>query len=359
MPCSETLTGQAIRAARDALFADPSLHGRAFCRAYANRADAWLTTLLGAETDVALVAVGGYGRAELAPGSDLDVILLHRGRPRSDAEVRALAERIWYPLWDAGLKLGHGVRTVKEALALAATDLDTATSLLDVRLIAGDSGLSDDLARRAEAQWQSRSDRWLPVVGEAVADRHERAGGHVGPGIVIRDGVVELTAEADPISDPTVALRAAAAAAEAGLRISRQAADRLAVEAAPLGDPWPEEARLAFVRLLGAGPAAIPVIETLDQRGLMTRMLPEWEPVRNRPQRNAYHRFTVDRHLCEAAAEAARLTSRVRRPDLLLVGALLHDIANGYPRDHSEAGVSPVQDLCARMGFAPDDIAIL
>ncbi|HYT38242.1 MAG TPA: [protein-PII] uridylyltransferase, partial [Acidimicrobiia bacterium] len=173
---SPGLAGKAIRADRDALFADPSLHGRAFCRAYANRADAWLTTLLGAETDVALVAVGGYGRAELAPGSDLDVILLHRGRPRSDAEVRALAERIWYPLWDAGLKLGHGVRTVKEALALAATDLDTATSLLDVRLIAGDSGLSDDLARRAEVQWQSRSDRWLTVVGEAVADRHERAG---------------------------------------------------------------------------------------------------------------------------------------------------------------------------------------
>src|SRR2546423_3339976 len=482
MPCSETLTGQAIRADRDALFGDQSLHGRAFCRAYANRADAWLTTLLGAETDVALVAVGGYGRAELAPGSDLDVILLHRGRPRSDAEVRALAERIWYPLWDAGLKLGHGVRTVKEALALAATDLDTATSLLDVRLIAGDSGLSDDLARRAEAQWQSRSDRWLPVVGEAVADRHERAGevafllepdlkegrgglrdvhaqhwaeaarrillqgdeaslaaaydtlldvrvalhrrtgkpsdrlllqeqdgiatdlGYadadalmadvaaaartiawtsdepwdrirppvkgprgrpapadrpVGPGIVIRDGVVELTAEADPISDPTVVLRAAAAAAEAGLRISRQAADRLAVEAAPLGDPWPEEAPLAFVRLPGAGPAAIPVIETLDQRGLMTRMLPEWEPVRNRPQRNAYHRFPVDRHLCEAAAEAARLTSRVRRPDLLLVGALLHDIGKGYPGDHSEAGVNLVDKIAPRIGFGPDDVSIL
>ena len=131
------------------------------------------------------------------------------------------------------------------------------------------------------------------------------------------------------------------------------------MEAAPLGDSWPEEARLAFVRLLGAGPAAIPVIETLDQRGLMTRTLPEWEAVRNRPQRNAYHRFTVDRHLCEAAAEAARLTSRVRRPDLLLVGAFLHDIGKGYPGDHSEAGVSLVENICARMGFAPDDVSIL
>jgi [protein-PII] uridylyltransferase len=472
------LAGKAIRADRDALFADPSLHGRSFCRAYANRADAWLTTLLGAERDVALVAVGGYGRAELAPGSDLDVVLLHRGRK----DVRELAEQIWYPLWDAGLKLGHAVRTVKEALGLAANDLDTATSLLDVRLVAGDSSLCEDLARRAVTQWQSRSDRWLPVVGEAVAERHERAGEvafllepdlkegrgglrdvhaqhwaeaarrillegdeaamasaydtlldvrvalhrrtgkasdrlllqeqdgiaadlghvdadalmaevaaaartiawtsdetwdrvlssvkgprgrtvpadrHVGPGLVIRDNLVVLTPEADPLSDPTLVLRAGAAAAEAGIRISRAVVDRLAVEATPLGDPWPEEARLAFVRLLGAGAAAIPVIETLDQRGLMTRTLPEWEAVRNRPQRNAYHRFTVDRHLCEAAAEAARLASRVRRPDLLLVGAFLHDIGKGYPGDHSKAGVRLVQDVGARMGFAPDDVSIL
>jgi len=477
------LAGKAIRADRDALFADPALRGRDFCRAYANRADAWLTTLLGREPDVALVAVGGYGRAELAPGSDLDVVLLHKGRPgRGGTDVRQLAERIWYPLWDAGLKLGHGVRTVKEALALAATDVDTATSLLDVRLVAGDPALSDELARRAEAQWQSRSDRWLALVGAAVAQRHERAGEvafllepdlkegrgglrdvhaqhwaeaarrillegdeaalasaygtlldvrvalhrrtgkasdrlllqeqdgvaadlgyadadalmaevaaaartiawtsdetwdrilssvkgprgrsgpadrHVGPGLVVRDGVVELTADADPLTDPTLVLRAAAAAAEAGLRLSRPAVDRLAVEAAPLGDPWPEEARLAFVRLLGAGHAAIAVIETLDQRGLMTRTLPEWEAVRNLPQRNAYHRFTVDRHLCEAAAEAARLAGRVRRPDLLLVGAFLHDIGKGYPGDHSEGGVSLVEKIGPRMGFPSGDVAIL
>jgi [protein-PII] uridylyltransferase len=187
----------------------------------------------------------------------------------------------------------------------------------------------------------------------APADRH------VGPGLVIRDGVVELTAEADPLTDPTLVLRAGAAAAEAGLRLSRPAVDRLAAEAAPLGDVWPEEARLAFVRLLGAGAAAIPIVETLDQRGLMTRTLPEWEAVRNRPQRNAYHRFTVDRHLCEAAAEAARLTSRVRRPDLLLVGAFLHDIGKGYPGDHSEAGVNLVDKIGPRIGFPPDDISIL
>ena len=157
---TDALAGKAIKADRDALFADPSLHGRTFCRAYANRADAWLTTLLGDEADVALVAVGGYGRAELAPGSDLDVVLLHKGRK----DVRQLAERIWYPLWDAGLKLGHAVRTVKEALGLAAGDLDTATALLDVRVLAGDPVLADGLAREAAAPRcsVSRPSPWEP-----------------------------------------------------------------------------------------------------------------------------------------------------------------------------------------------------
>ena len=68
------------------------------------------------------------------------------------------------------------------------------------------------------------------------------------------------------------------------------------------------------------------VFETLDQLDLFVPFLPEWKPARSRPQRNAYHRFTVDRHLLETAAEASKLADRVNRPDLLVIGALLHDI---------------------------------
>jgi [protein-PII] uridylyltransferase len=88
-------------------------------------------------------------------------------------------------------------------------------------------------------------------------------------------------------------------------------------------------------------------------------MLPEWEPVRSRPQRNAYHRFTVDRHLWEAAANASALVDRVSRPDLLLLGALFHDIGKGYPGDHTEVGMKVVREIGARIGLASADVDVL
>jgi len=101
------------------------------------------------------------------------------------------------------------------------------------------------------------------------------------------------------------------------------------------------------------------VLESLDQRDLVARLLPEWEPVRSRPQRNAYHRFTVDRHLWEAAANAAELAHRVTRPDLLVLGALFHDLGKGYPGDHTEVGMELVRTVGPKLGLVPADVEIL
>ncbi len=89
---------------------------------------------------VALVATGGLGRRECAPYGDLDLLLLHRGRP-----VTAIADRIWYPIWDARVALDHSVRTVPEALSVAIDDVRVALALLDARYIAGDHGLAAEL----------------------------------------------------------------------------------------------------------------------------------------------------------------------------------------------------------------------
>ncbi|MGH9276189.1 MAG: HD domain-containing protein, partial [Acidimicrobiales bacterium] len=206
---------------------------------------------------------------------------------------------------------------------------------------------SDDAWHRIEASlsgplgWRSRRDK------------------PIGAGLVLRDGEVHLTVDADPVADPSLLLRAAAAAAVGKTRIHRASLDRLAAARTPLPEPWPEPIRAAFIDLLLAGQPAIPVVEALDQLGLWMLVLPEWEAVRSKPQRNAYHRFTVDRHLMEACANAAAFVARTDRPDLLVLGALLHDIGKGYPGDHTEVGIELLATIGPRMGFTPDDVAVL
>ena len=442
--------------------------------------DRWLAGLLGAEPGVALVAVGGYGRKELLPGSDLDVLLLHDGRDG----IAGIADRIWYPVWDSGARLDHAVRTVPQARRVARSDLKVALGLLSARHVAGDADLTTRLREGALEDWRANTSTrlvelkalheertrlfgelafllepdlkesrggqrdvhaiqaiaaaWVaPAPGpkvraayEQVLDarhvlhevtgRHgdrlvleeqdevarnlglldgdallrqlagagrtiaygvdhafrlaDRAGGRrplglrmrrgkperrpLADGVVEQDGEVVLARAAVPQTDPVLVLRVAAAAAQVGLPIAPRALARLA-ECPPLSTPWPPDARNALLALLGAGASAIAVWEALDQEGLLTTLIPDWERVRNRPQRNPLHRFTVDRHLVECAANAAALARDVSRPDLLLLAALLHDIGKGWPGDHSVSGEVVARDVCKRVGLNDIDVELV
>ncbi|MDQ0993289.1 [protein-PII] uridylyltransferase [Streptomyces sp. V3I7] len=178
-------------------------------------------------------------------------------------------------------------------------------------------------------------------------------------GVVEQDGEVVLARAARPERDPVLPLRAAAAAAQAGLPLSPHAVRRMAATVRSLPTPWPAEAREQLVTLLGSGPPTVEVWEALEAESLISRVLPDWERVRCRPQRNAVHVWTVDRHLIETAVRAAELTRGVGRPDLLLVAALLHDIGKGWPGDHSVAGETIARDVATRIGFDPADTAVL
>ncbi|MFI1015654.1 [protein-PII] uridylyltransferase [Streptomyces sp. NPDC020965] len=196
------------------------------------------------------------------------------------------------------------------------------------------------------------------VTGDG-ARRPETERAPLADGVVEQDGEVVLARTARPERDPVLPLRAAAAAAQSGLPLSPYAVRRLATAARPLPVPWPAEARDEFVTLLGAGGPTVAVWEALEADGLITRLLPDWERVRCRPQRNAVHTWTVDRHLVETAVRASALTRRVGRPDLLLVAALLHDIGKGWPGDHSVAGETIARDTAARIGFDRTDAAVV
>src|SRR5690606_37169971 len=142
-----------------------------FVAAYTRLVDHWLVELFVAAfaegRNVALVATGGHGRRELSPNSDLDLLLLHDGSLDED-----VAQRFWYPMWDAKLKVGHATRTIADTLELAATDLATATSLLTVRLVAGSAPLADQLRERSLRSWHRRRRQVLAELSASVEQRH-------------------------------------------------------------------------------------------------------------------------------------------------------------------------------------------
>ncbi|MEU3726767.1 [protein-PII] uridylyltransferase [Streptomyces sp. NPDC031705] len=484
--------------ARLRLLQEESRSGPSRRSALSGLTDRWLNaqfTRAARETGVrgaALVAVGGYGRADLSPRSDLDLLLLHDGKARP-AELSALADRLWYPVWDLGLALDHSVRTPGEARKTAAEDLKAHLGLLDARLVSGDAGLLAGLRTSVLADWRNQATRRLPQLHALCRERAERAGelrfllepdlkeargglrdatalravaaswladapreglaearrrlldardalhlvtgratdrlalqeqpqvaarlglldadallrevyeaarvvayagdvtwrevgrvlraraarprlrGLLGTrgaaaaaeraplaeGVVESDGEAVLALAARPERDPVLPLRFGAAAAQAGLPVSLHAVRRLAAQARPLPVPWPAEAREQLLTLLGAGEPMVGVWEALEAEGLISRLLPDWERVRCRPQHNPVHTWTVDRHLIETAVRASALARRVGRPDLLLMAALLHDIGKGWPGDHSVVGETIARDTAARVGFDAQDVAVL
>ncbi|MBB5112111.1 [protein-PII] uridylyltransferase [Micromonospora echinospora] len=447
--------------------------------ARAEALEAWLRRTFPARDGVALVAVGGLGRRQCAPYGDLDLVLLHAGVPGIDE----LAASLWYPIWDAGLRLDHSVRTVAEALSVAQDDVKVALGLLDARHVAGDPALTDQLARTATDHWRRTAIRQLPGLREITAarweahgelafllegDLKEAAGGLRDVGILRaiatagvtdalrpavyaahrrlldtrdalhqqvgrrvdrlvaqeRDGVARLLGAEDgdallrlvagdartvshalddawraadrlrsgrhraapgrplrrPVArdvveqdgelvlartaigarpDPSLSLRVAAAAATTRLPIARATCEWLAAYCPPLPAPWPPAARAALITLLGAGPGLVPAWETCDRYGLIDRWLPEWTRMRSLPQHNPVHRFTLDRHLVQTAYEASRHTRDVERPDLLLLGAFLHDIGKGLDGDHSTVGAPLAEAVATRIGLSPAEADLI
>ncbi len=463
----------------------PGHHGRWSARRRAELVDEAVGALAeGLGPGVALVALGGYGRGQLCPRSDVDLMVLHRGE-YPDAMFET-ASRVFYPFWDAGIPLGHAVRTIEESVAGAEERLDVLTALLDARLVSGDPDLfrhlqsqlshvvtADragylELLRSAAAERQSRygscsqllepdlkesggglrdihlfgwagvavgaeslaeltaagllRDREAAALDEAEeflvrlrsalhletarrTDRlhlelqprlaeafgfdavagmeapdalmrtlfeHARAVEHVSGSFLDRATKVHGRAthsEAERPAGPEDVLRAFARMAETGAALGPAALD--ALEGSLVGVPrWTDGMREIFLSLLRAGKEGERALEAMDRAGLLSRFLPEWDPVRCRPQRDPYHRFSVDVHLLHTTAEAARIlegdviddpladeaAAAVGDRDAVLLGAFLHDIGKVGEGSHVPKGVEVAASALSRMGV-PDPTA--
>ncbi len=163
-------------AAGSRLREDGPAPGRDWCRAWSLRVDEAIAALSAPAIGpgrLAVAAVGGYGREDLAPASDIDLLLVHEGWSSSDLE--AAVRRIVYPLWDAGLTVGYAVRSRKEAIG-AVDDLDTATATMDLRTVAGDVALAKQVRGECLRRLRRRPQRLLEALRDADRDRRVRAG---------------------------------------------------------------------------------------------------------------------------------------------------------------------------------------
>jgi [protein-PII] uridylyltransferase len=137
------------------------------------------------EATFALVAVGGYGRRELCPASDIDVLVVYGGEAALDAPE--LARFLFFPLWDLGVDLGHGVRSIGECLDLARNDHQVLASFLDLRFLTGDpsvaEGLAAALAREVYPKRAADFTRWLQKGNEARKTSYGDAGGMLEPNL--------------------------------------------------------------------------------------------------------------------------------------------------------------------------------
>ena len=162
-----------IQSARAALIDRTELIGAPLRAELTDLYDRWLGGLLPDRPGVALVAVGGLGRGEPAPHGDLDLLLLHDGKV---ADVSAVADSVWYPVWDAGLGLDHSVRTPDQAIAVAADDLKAMLGLLDARHLAGDAALTGLLREQIISRWRRSAPGRLAELQELARSRWDRRG---------------------------------------------------------------------------------------------------------------------------------------------------------------------------------------
>ena len=120
---------------------------------------------------VVLAAVGGYGRGELSPGSDLDITIIHKAK---NQKLDEFVSDFLYPLWSSGVQIDHSVRTPEELIEVAKTDIRVILGALDLRFIAGNEELSSEASEKIVKLWQTDYKKFLSDLHKSINERRDR-----------------------------------------------------------------------------------------------------------------------------------------------------------------------------------------
>ncbi len=232
----------------------------------------------------------------------------------------------------------------------------------------GDELLRDvGLATRTIAHLHART--WPVLLADATRGRRRRrpVPRQLGEGLVLVDRLVEVDDAAKMTDDPSLGLRAVAAAADNGTVLGRRSAMRLRREVEGLGTlEWDDRSREALLDLLRSGRSGYSAMKDADYLGLMDAHLPEWGRVKGRPQRNPLHTYDLDTHLLHAVAWLADIVNgeidarhrdvfaHMEDPDSLVLGTWLHDVGKAWPGDHSVSGETIGREWTLHMGFSAE-----
>ncbi len=358
--------------------------------------DEAIVDLVAPQDGVAIVAVGGYGRGELSLFSDVDLMVLHE--LKDPAEVAA---SVFRPIWDAKLRLGHSVRTVKESVTAAKEDVDNHTTLLASRLVTGDTELFTRLMsgiakvtrarplRRhlvaAEMERRRRSPYLLmatdvkvgrgglrtlhgfdwerkreELIGRFTFDdsRGEEATAKESL-LRVRNALHAVTGRAHDVFSPDLRDQVGS-----WLGVDAMEAATWLVEAMHTVDDlatrrWPEVVR----------PRPLGRREYFWESAQLDTVLPEWETVRDLPELAPFHEHPVGPHLLRTVDEMADLVGddghygsvarEVDDTELLALVAFLHDIGKGHGGDHAEVGAGIARVVCERLAISREDVSLV
>lgn len=360
-------------------------------------------------TPFALFALGGYGARRLLPGSDIDLLIVSKG---TKADLEPLVREVLYPLWDAGLTVGHQVRSPAAQLTAVREDVQNATGFMTARFLGGDGALAQrvvtdtfrrmrkdawGLARQLFARKRSGSPYLLePDLKDGAGGQRDldemtwhavlRTGdAHAGPGALMSEGL--LTAA--EVQHLTQAQEAITAARWLLHRADPRGCNLLTLDAAELDGLAPQavqdalarihhtlldlrdrlngargaastEASLSGLRRLAeAGPETLEAVERATHRGLFDTTIPDFSSLMALRRPALSHRYTVGAHSLRAVAAVGpcldalgsdRVGPAMR--DAALVAALAHDVGKrDAGPDHAAKGVAPAEAAATALGL--------